>query len=170
MRPGQKIFSWHRRAQEILTYLFLGGPLVDMSCSQAALIRMMTLVTIDTEGAASDPDSIKHISMPYVDNATLERLRRSTAVTEDVWFLSGPTTAWRSSLACAGRRKPLHRRSQNRRFPEAAVSHRQRKPRLDVESKTEAFVTERPGQHQRHLCQRNTSRTRTKRFRSPKRT
>jgi EAL domain-containing protein (putative c-di-GMP-specific phosphodiesterase class I) len=29
--------------------------------------------------------------MPSVDNATLERLRRSTAVTEDVWFLSGPT-------------------------------------------------------------------------------
>jgi EAL domain-containing protein (putative c-di-GMP-specific phosphodiesterase class I) len=30
-------------------------------------------------------------SMPSVDNATLERLRRSTAVSEDVWFLSGPT-------------------------------------------------------------------------------
>lgn len=29
--------------------------------------------------------------MPSVDNATIERLRRSTAVTEDVWFLSGPT-------------------------------------------------------------------------------
>ena len=29
--------------------------------------------------------------MPSVDNATLERLRRSTVVTEDVWFLSGPT-------------------------------------------------------------------------------
>ncbi len=29
--------------------------------------------------------------MPSVDNATLERLRRSTAATEDVWFLSGPT-------------------------------------------------------------------------------
>lgn len=31
--------------------------------------------------------------MPSVDNATLERLRRSTVVTEDVWFLSGPTQA-----------------------------------------------------------------------------
>ncbi|MFK8111181.1 MAG: EAL domain-containing protein [Rubripirellula sp.] len=29
--------------------------------------------------------------MPSVDNATLERLRRSTVVSEDVWFLSGPT-------------------------------------------------------------------------------
>ncbi len=29
--------------------------------------------------------------MPTADNATLERLRRSTVVTEDVWFLSGPT-------------------------------------------------------------------------------
>jgi EAL domain-containing protein (putative c-di-GMP-specific phosphodiesterase class I) len=29
--------------------------------------------------------------MPTVDSATLERLRRSTVVTEDVWFLSGPT-------------------------------------------------------------------------------
>lgn len=29
--------------------------------------------------------------MPSVDQATLERLRRSTFVTEDVWFLSGPT-------------------------------------------------------------------------------
>ncbi len=29
--------------------------------------------------------------MPTIDNATLERLRRSTVVTEDVWFLSGPT-------------------------------------------------------------------------------
>lgn len=30
-------------------------------------------------------------SMPSVDNATFERLRRSTVVTEDVWFLSGST-------------------------------------------------------------------------------
>ncbi len=29
--------------------------------------------------------------MASVDNATIERLRRSTVVTEDVWFLSGPT-------------------------------------------------------------------------------
>ncbi len=29
--------------------------------------------------------------MPSVDNATLERLRRNSAVVEDVWFLSGPT-------------------------------------------------------------------------------
>ena len=29
--------------------------------------------------------------MPTVDSATLERLRRSTVATEDVWFLSGPT-------------------------------------------------------------------------------
>jgi EAL domain-containing protein (putative c-di-GMP-specific phosphodiesterase class I) len=29
--------------------------------------------------------------MPSVDNGTLERLRRSTVVSEDVWFLSGPT-------------------------------------------------------------------------------
>ena len=29
--------------------------------------------------------------MPAVDNATTDRLRRSTVVTEDVWFLSGPT-------------------------------------------------------------------------------
>lgn len=36
--------------------------------------------------------NIKNISfMPSVDNATLERLRRSSVVMEDVWFLSGPT-------------------------------------------------------------------------------
>ncbi len=29
--------------------------------------------------------------MPSVDIATIERLRRSSVVTEDVWFLSGPT-------------------------------------------------------------------------------
>lgn len=29
--------------------------------------------------------------MPTIDNATLQRLRRSTAVGDDVWFLSGPT-------------------------------------------------------------------------------
>lgn len=29
--------------------------------------------------------------MPVVDNTAIERLRRSTAVGEDVWFLSGPT-------------------------------------------------------------------------------
>ena len=29
--------------------------------------------------------------MPSVDNTTLERLRRSSATAEDVWFLSGPT-------------------------------------------------------------------------------
>ncbi|WP_146528217.1 EAL domain-containing protein [Novipirellula artificiosorum] len=29
--------------------------------------------------------------MPTIDNLTLERLRRSTALVEDVWFLSGPT-------------------------------------------------------------------------------
>ncbi len=31
--------------------------------------------------------------MPSVDNVTIERLRRSTVVSEDVWFLSGPTQA-----------------------------------------------------------------------------
>ncbi len=30
--------------------------------------------------------------MPSLDNATLERLRRSTSFVEDVWFLSGPTS------------------------------------------------------------------------------
>lgn len=29
--------------------------------------------------------------MPSIDNATIERLRRSTVVADDVWFLSGPT-------------------------------------------------------------------------------
>ncbi len=33
----------------------------------------------------------QRLPMPSVNNATLERLRRSTVVTEDVWFLSGPT-------------------------------------------------------------------------------
>ena len=35
----------------------------------------------------------KQFLMPSVDNATLERLRRSTVVGEDVWFLSGSTQA-----------------------------------------------------------------------------
>ena len=43
---------------------------------------------MDLQAIRQDP---KETLMPSVDSATFERLRRSTLVTEDVWFLSGPT-------------------------------------------------------------------------------